>query len=555
MTTKKASSSVPYDSTERHGPIITCLNDNDVLLGRGKGASKFIGNTRFRDLVNTRKEEYSALTANIDKAVIAYEVYYEVQSRGGRFLKLIRAPQPGKSIVKHGVWNEANEEAAIEKCKQSLRQKRAPSNGDGDDEEDSACNENNEEDDEESPALENCEQAPREKPLNGGEEGLSREFNEEKIPVGRSLKRIVTKENVIHSPSPNAGMPEKTAAKNLSELHSSSLNAEMPESVAARSSPEATGQTTLLAPPSAECNVNRGPFTNMVGPGMSPAIPPRMFEGYGLTVVDARILLFQASNLHTMAASRVSGPLMALCYQERQSETHPSEPFAAFDVVRQGYQDNLLRFPYASVPAANQHPRMGPVWNFPSQDGALLTAAYGVTGISQNATSTTGAAVAEPFSSRDSQMAPLASTADRLRRGQPTSDDDVSESFLSVLGLGSDRPRFTEQEEVAERASMTEEEKAAVLVDMFGKTCSITNHQSKRARRDRDGETLSFLLKKMRAEIERIPQENKQALLVALQKCRAEEFSDMRLEKFLYSEGMNPKVNVANVIVFIINET
>jgi hypothetical protein len=63
--------------------------------------------------------------------------------------------------------------------------------------------------------------------------------------------------------------------------------------------------------------------------------------------------------------------------------------------------------------------------------------------------------------------------------------------------------------------------------------------------------TVSFLLKQMRIEIERIPQEKKQALLEAQQKSRAEEFSDGRLEQFLRFEGMNPKVSIDLVRAYI----
>lgn len=44
----------------------------------GLGPSHFIGNKRFRDLVDSRKAEYNALNSYNEKAVIAWEVYNEV---------------------------------------------------------------------------------------------------------------------------------------------------------------------------------------------------------------------------------------------------------------------------------------------------------------------------------------------------------------------------------------------------------------------------------------------------------------------------------------------
>ena len=49
----------------------------------------------------------------------------------------------------------------------------------------------------------------------------------------------------------------------------------------------------------------------------------------------------------------------------------------------------------------------------------------------------------------------------------------------------------------------------------------------------------------MKLEIDNLPGDNKGALVEALVSCRAEEFSDARLERFLRCEGMNTKVSTA----------
>ena len=86
---------------------------------------------------------------------------------------------------------------------------------------------------------------------------------------------------------------------------------------------------------------------------------------------------------------------------------------------------------------------------------------------------------------------------------------------------------------------MTDEERAKVLSDLFGKYCSM--HQSKRAR-DLDADSIAFLVKQMRVEIERVPDNKKQALVEAQRVCGAEEFSDARLERFLRCVDMDVQV-------------
>ena len=100
--------------------MTSSLNANDVLLGRGKGSSDYIGNVRFRSLVNERKEEYTGSDNYNEKSMIAREVYNEIHSRGGRFLK----PAETASSGKNRLWCVASKSQALEKCKQALREKQ-----------------------------------------------------------------------------------------------------------------------------------------------------------------------------------------------------------------------------------------------------------------------------------------------------------------------------------------------------------------------------------------------------------------------------------------------
>jgi hypothetical protein len=124
---------------------------------------------------------------------------------------------------------------------------------------------------------------------------------------------------------------------------------------------------------------------------------------------------------------------------------------------------------------------------------------------------------------------------------------DLLESLLTAMGLGADQPKFTDVDEQQEWAALTDDEKTSALADLFGNKCLLGTPQKKRARRDLDEITVSFLLKQMRYEIDRMPYKKKVALTVAQGKCREEEFSDSRLEVFLRSEGMNAKVSSESV--------
>lgn len=124
-------------------------------------------------------------------------------------------------------------------------------------------------------------------------------------------------------------------------------------------------------------------------------------------------------------------------------------------------------------------------------------------------------------------------------------DDDVAVSFLAALGLHPNQPRFSQQDQIQERASLTEEERRSILLDVYGdKSSQITEHQSKRRQSDTDAESVSFLVKQMRTAVDTMHAKKKEALLEALEKASPEEFSDSRLEQFLHSDGGNPEVSV-----------
>lgn len=120
--------------------------------------------------------------------------------------------------------------------------------------------------------------------------------------------------------------------------------------------------------------------------------------------------------------------------------------------------------------------------------------------------------------------------------------EDVPELLLSVFSL-SGRDKITAEQEALEKATFSDTEKAEVLSDMFGEMCTLDTRPGKRTKKnDLDEDSIEFLVRIMREELQRIPADEKQALLVAQEKAHTEEFTDERLVTFLRCEGMNTKV-------------
>lgn len=67
--------------------LVTDLQGNDVLMGRGALATDYEGNLRLRSIVHSRIEEYAAADKRSLKHQIAEEIVAAVKHRGGRFLQ------------------------------------------------------------------------------------------------------------------------------------------------------------------------------------------------------------------------------------------------------------------------------------------------------------------------------------------------------------------------------------------------------------------------------------------------------------------------------------
>lgn len=113
------------------GSLVTQLNMNDVLMGRGAPAIDNEGNVRFRRIVSGRRAEYFAARKRQDKDRIARQVMNAVESRGGRFLKkkADEAEQAQLPELAGGdtAWTLVDEDTVLTKVKQSLRDRNADS--------------------------------------------------------------------------------------------------------------------------------------------------------------------------------------------------------------------------------------------------------------------------------------------------------------------------------------------------------------------------------------------------------------------------------------------
>jgi len=99
---------------------ISSPREHDVLFGRGSGLAMFHpGNLQYRSLVEEYREEYTAATHKTKKYV-AENMFKWITGLGGRFLKRMDSA----SDEAEEVWVEVNRTVALEKIKQSLREKR-----------------------------------------------------------------------------------------------------------------------------------------------------------------------------------------------------------------------------------------------------------------------------------------------------------------------------------------------------------------------------------------------------------------------------------------------
>jgi hypothetical protein len=102
------------------------IRENDILMGRGAPTINYKGNVSFRELVSTRKAEYTASGRHRVKDEIARQVIEEIARRDGRFLRRIETTAEAEALGMPNnkkAWIIAEDSIAMEKVKQALRDK------------------------------------------------------------------------------------------------------------------------------------------------------------------------------------------------------------------------------------------------------------------------------------------------------------------------------------------------------------------------------------------------------------------------------------------------
>ena len=439
-TADGAPSSLPPAASS--GELITSPNPNDVLLGRGTGPNEFIGNRRFRQIVEQRKEEYK-MAPNVGKTMIARQLVSHIHEAGGRFLKRVETEN-----IDEPVWCEVEEKVALEKCSQALRdllRKRVSPDGN-----------------------------------DGGHHG-------------RGEDRLMER-NIINLTAPGVTLPHSSAGvrHGLVAVAPSSLSRVQEDSA------------SLPLPPRTLMDM----------------LPLILAGNTGSHAVDLyeRLLLFRAAPFAFEETFMLPPPMA----------TNPVQPpqfnFSFHNQIN-------VRIPYAA-----------------SVSQGLLQEQYGSVNTGAAAANSAPSSWLQSAVSQTDSVSPetdggfTATTA--TVRAMSENDDALSEFLLQVFEQDSEIPLFTEEQEKIERVTMTDEEKAAALSDLFGTYCAVSTHKNKRARLELNKNSIDFLVKHMRLQLERIPLDRKRALAEAQLKCHEDEFSDARLERFLRCEGMDAKVRL-----------
>ena len=96
------------DDTRSFGPYFQ-PDPLDVICARGKRAFQHAGNRRFRDIIDSKIEQYASATTKFEKSLIVSQVVDEVRhaSPGGGFVR-----------SEKGVWFEVGDNIAREKVGQ-----------------------------------------------------------------------------------------------------------------------------------------------------------------------------------------------------------------------------------------------------------------------------------------------------------------------------------------------------------------------------------------------------------------------------------------------------
>ena len=112
----------PKDMTYYQTIAVKDISKYDVLLGRGRRTINHSGNIRLRELISSRKPQYTATSLHSDKDRIARDIKKAVEDRSGRFLEKLEGTEDA--------WVAVDEAVILKKIKLCFRYHHSETSGD-----------------------------------------------------------------------------------------------------------------------------------------------------------------------------------------------------------------------------------------------------------------------------------------------------------------------------------------------------------------------------------------------------------------------------------------
>eukprot|EP00977_Amphora_coffeiformis_P004523 scaffold976_cov161-Amphora_coffeaeformis.AAC.1 len=101
------------DTNDNNDGEANVWNEWDVPIGRGRVVREFVGNERYRDLIEQFRPMYLRVKKRKEKREVSVTIFNTIKSNGGRFL----APCGSRNES----WREISKEKALAKIGQALR--------------------------------------------------------------------------------------------------------------------------------------------------------------------------------------------------------------------------------------------------------------------------------------------------------------------------------------------------------------------------------------------------------------------------------------------------
>ena len=125
-----SSDNTESDSSSPSSPHLPFgCREHDVVCGRAQEIRTFIGNERFRQIIERHRSDYHAAQRKSEKSRVSTKIYHMISSNGGRFWDKKQARNDATNTNHDKVWYELSQEKAIAKISQALRNGTRPVRG------------------------------------------------------------------------------------------------------------------------------------------------------------------------------------------------------------------------------------------------------------------------------------------------------------------------------------------------------------------------------------------------------------------------------------------